>query len=372
MKIKITPLLILLSAGLLMLASCGMRQDGDTGMAMEYAKGLLITKYRDYVKVEVKNPWKSGYALDTYLLVKRGEAIPDTLPDGIIVRVPLERMIVYSDVHARVIRELGCISGVKGICDARYFKTDEVVSGLGDGIIVDCGSSVSPTVERVVGVSPDAIMLSPYQNGGYGVVDKLGVPVLKMADYMENTPLGRAEWIRFIGLLFDKEMQADSIFSEVKKRYLSLKDLAGSVSVRPKVISETMTSGVWYLPGGASYKAAMYADAAADYPWADDKSSGSLALDFPQVLDKAENADIWLVTSYGKELTARDFLDIYVHNDRFAAYKNKGVYFVNSAEAEMFEETPFHPDLLLKEYIKLFHPELLPDYELRYYKPLKY
>ena len=196
--------------------------------------------------------------------------------------------------------------------------------------------------------------------------------VNKMADYMENTPLGRAEWIRFIGLLFDKEMQADSIFSEVEKKYLSLKDLAGSVSVRPTVISETMTSGVWYLPGGASYKAAMYADAAADYPWADDKSSGSLALDFPQVLDKAENADIWLVTSYGKELTARDFLDIYVHNDRFAAYKNKGVYFVNSAEAEMFEETPFHPDLLLKEYIKLFHPELLPDYELRYYKPLKY
>ena len=354
-----------------MATACSGNNEEVTPTAMEYAKGLSVTKYRDYTKVVVSDPWRKGSVLDTYLLVERGKELPDTLPDGVVVRVPLHRAVVYSDVHARIIAELGAASAIKGVCDAGYFKTQEIISGLESGSVTDCGSSMSPTVERVVSVAPDAVILSPYQNAAYGAITNLGAPVMKMADYMEQTPLGRAEWIKFIGMLFGKEAVADSVFSEVEQRYLSLKELAKNVPERPKVISETVTSGVWYVPGGASYKAALYADAGGYYPWEGDKSQGSLALDFARVLERAKDADIWLITTYGKELTVASLLEIYPHNDKFDAFSNGGVYYVDSAKAGMFEETPFHPDLLLKEYIKLFHPELLSGYRLRYYNQMK-
>lgn len=363
--------IILLLSGLFFV-SCAERQKNVEESGMGYAKGLSVTEYRDYTRVVVSDPWNKGGILDTYILVRRDSAIPDSLPEGTVIRVPLERMVVYSDVHARVMAELGVVSAVKGVCDARYFKTAAIVSGLASGGVADCGSSLSPTVEQVVSAKPDAIMLSPYQNAGYGALENLGVPIVKMADYMESTPLGRAEWIKLMGLLFDRKAKADSIFSEVEKSYLNLKKMAAGVPERPKVISETMAGGVWYVPGGGSYKAAMFADAGGDYPWAGNVSQGSLALDFAQVLEKAQDADLWLVTTYGRRLTAKDFLDIYEHNDKFAAYVNHGVYYVDSSQAGIFEETPFHPDLLLKEYVKLFHPELLPGYQLKYYRQMEY
>ena len=319
------PTIIILLSGLFFV-SCAELQKNVEESGMGYAKGLSVTEYRDYTRVVVGDPWNKGGILDTYILVRRDSAVPDSLPEGTVVRVPLERVVVYSDVHARVMAELGVVSAVKGVCDARYFKTAAIVSGLASGGVADCGSSLSPTVEQVVSAKPDAIMLSPYQNAGYGALENLGVPIVKMADYMESTPLGRAEWIKLMGLLFDRKAKADSIFSEVEKSYLNLKKMAAGVPERPKVISETMTGGVWYVPGGGSYKAAMFADAGGDYPWAGNVSQGSLALDFAQVLEKAQDADLWLVTTYGRRLTAKDFLDIYEHNDKFAAYVNHGVY----------------------------------------------
>ena len=185
---------------------------------------------------------------------------------------------------------------------------------------------------------------------------------------METNPLGRAEWMKFFGMLFDREAVADSIFSSVADNYNRLAATVKNVPHRPTVISETVTSGVWYVPGGASYKATLYADAGADYPWADDTSAGSLQLDFAQVLDKAQNADFWLLTTYGYELTRRAMLDIYPHNDQFAAFGKGSVYYFNSAVVPLFEETAFHPDLLLKEYIGIFHPDKVPGYELSYFK----
>ena len=141
--------------------SCAGRQKNVEESGMGYAKGLSVTEYRDYTRVVVGDPWNKGGILDTYILVRRDSAVPDSLPEGTVVRVPLERVVVYSDVHARVMAELGVVSAVKGVCDARYFKTAVIVSGLASGGVADCGSSLSPTVEQVVSAKPDAIMLSP-------------------------------------------------------------------------------------------------------------------------------------------------------------------------------------------------------------------
>lgn len=350
------------------LAGCSERDAGGESL-------LRIEKIGDerkdgYVRVIVMNPWKQGQTLHTYLLVPRGRDLPDGLPDGTVVRTPLRNVMVYSDVYARPIAELGCAASIGSVCDAQFFKTPEIVGGVADGRIADCGSSMSPSAELIVSASPEAIILSPMENSGYGVLENMGIPIIEMADYMESSPLSRAKWIEFIGLLYGKETEAAAIYETAVKEYGELKAVAETAGQRPSVISETVTGGVWYVPGGKSYKAQMFQDAGAAYPWADNASKGSLSLDFPRVLDKAQNADYWLVTVYGYKLTAESMLGLYPHNDRFRAFGSGGVYYIDSSESALFEETAFHPERLLKEYIKLFHPQLLPDYRLRYYRKM--
>ncbi|MGM9802493.1 MAG: ABC transporter substrate-binding protein [Candidatus Limisoma sp.] len=352
----------------LLFVSCGKAKTDGTAATMDYAKGLTIAHCDGYTRVDVADPWNAGQTLQTYLLVPRDSVVPDNLPRGVVVRTPLHRALVYSDVHARAIRDLGEISAVGSVCDAEYFKTPEIVAGLSSGRVVDCGSTMSPTVERIAGCSPDAVLLSPFQNAGYGALDNLGIPIIALADYMESTPLGRAEWIKFLGLLFDRETAADSIFSSVAERYTTLREQLAQTKQRPKVLTEYVISGVWYVPGGKSYKATLLADAGANYPWSDDNSTGSLSLDFARVLDRAADADYWLVTTIGDELTLDGFLSLYPHNDRFEAFRKRNIYYANTLASTVFEETPFHPDLLLQEYGKIFHPEMFPDYQLRYFR----
>ncbi len=303
---------------------------------------LNIEDADGYTLVTIADPWHSGKTLHSYVLVDRVKPVPDNLPEGTIIKVPLTKALVYSDVYARPIKELGCTDAVCAVLDAQYFKTPEIVAGLKSGKVADCGSSMSPSTERIVSAAPEAMFMSPMENSGYGALSNMGIPIIEMVDYMEASPLERAQWIEFIGRLFGKQQEAEAIYDKVKSEYTALKSQAAEAKSRPTVISEYVINGVWYVPGGKSYKAALYADAAASYPWADDKSSGSLSLDFPRVLDKAQNADFWLVT----------------------------VYYVDSATSGLFEETPLHPERLLREYVKLFHPELLPDYKLTYYKPM--
>lgn len=339
---------------------------------MDCASGLLITKHNGYTQADVLDPWQKGGVLHRYYIVPKGDPVPDSLSaDGTVVRTPLSNVLVYSDVHACLIDELGCVDAVGSVCDAGFFKTRAIVDGLADGSVTDCGPTATPVTERVIAAQPDAILLSPYQNAGYGTLANLGIPIIELADYMEQNPLGRAEWVKFIGLLFGKEELADSIYARTKTEYVRLKQLADSVSRRPMVLTETMTGGVWYVPGGDSYRVHLFLDAGASYPWQDERQAGSLACDFARVLDRAQSADFWFLTVYGYDLSREKMLEIYPHNDQFAAFRSGNVYYLNSAESRFFEETPFHPDLILKEYIKIFHPELLPDYTLKYYKKME-
>lgn len=359
-----------LSIILLILSSCGKFVSEAENATMDYAKGFSITDCGSYTKVVINNPWNLGAFLHTYILVNRDSVMPQDLPNGTVIKVPLRNVLVYSDVHARAIKELGCIESVTGVCDAKYFKTPEIRNGLYTGHIMNCGSTMAPAVEKIVSIKPEAVLLSPFENAGYGALERMNIPIVELADYMESTPLGRAEWIKVLGLLFGKENLADSIFVQTQKSYTTLVAKTATVKTRPKVISEYVINGVWYVPGGKSYKAALYKDAGASYPWADDTSTGSLALDFPQVLNAAKDADYWFVTTFGCDLNNKNFLDLYPGNNQFVSYQKGNVYYANSEESTVFEETPFHPDLLLKEYVRIFHPELLPDYELKYYQQI--
>lgn len=353
---------------------CSCRHDGNheaqgAGNEMEYASGLNISHFRGFTLVEVKNPWREGAVLQTYALVPRDSALPGGIPDNaVIVRTPVKSALVYSSVHGGVIKELGEIKSITGVCDLEYFNMPEIANGVKDGRIVDAGKSMSPTVEKIMSFMPEVIILSPFQNGGYGVLTNLGIPILECADYMENTPIGRAEWIKLFGELYNKRSEADSIFNSVRSRYDSLKSVVSKVKERPKVISETVMSGVWYVPGGNSYMAHFYADAGAEYPWADNNSAGSLSLDFSQVYDKAHDADFWLIRAV-EPVTLSSFVKSNPLNGKFKAYKDGNVYQCHTLETTLFQDFPFHPEILLEEYIKIFHPGVISG-ELKYYSPL--
>ncbi len=337
------------------------------------AELLVLVDCGSYTTVAIENPWRRGELLQNYVLVSRDSALPENLPEGVLVRVPLTSSLVYSSVHAGVIKELGALDAVTGVADAKYFKIPEIVAGLQSGKIMDVGEAISPSVEKIVDLDAQAILTSPFQNAGHGAIEKTGVPIIECADYMETTPLGRAEWVKLIGELYGCRDKAAELYEKVKINYLRLKAMSENTDTRPKVISETVTGGVWFLPGGKSYMACLFADAAGAYPWSDDVSAGSLQLDFSAVYDKAYDADIWLVKTYGSDLTLSELKSAYPLNDKIKAFNCGGVYASNTEKSSFYEEFPFHPDMLLREYINIFHPGLLTgdEAELRYYKQIK-
>ena len=359
---------------LLALVSCNKHNDESHVSCSDYithANGFSVIENDGYIVVQIRNPWKTGSLLQSYILVPHDKAMPDSLPKGTVIRTPLNNSLVYSSVHANVIKELGHLSAVKGVCDVQYFTMPEITGGVKNGVIANVGSSMAPVTERIIAMSPDAIILSPYQSTGYIDVLPKGIPVVECADYMETSPLGRAEWIKLFGLLLNERERADSIFSAVEKDYNELKSMAQNIAGRPKVLSETIINGTWYVPGGDSYMAQLFTDAGGDFPWSDVKTSGSIPLDMAQVLNKAHDADIWLVKSFDPTLSYNKLKSQHALNEKFKAFKEKKIYFCDTERTTFFQDFPFHPELLLREYISIFHSQQFSDYNLKYFKPLK-
>ena len=321
---------------------------------------LTIVDCKGYTLVDVKNPWKEGTLLQRYALVHRDSVMPKTLPsNAVVVKVPITSALVYSSVHAGAFVELGGANAITGVADAEYFKMPEVVEKINSGKIVNVGSSMSPTVEKVVNLSPQIILTSPFQNAGHGAIEKLGIPIMECADYMESTPLGRAEWIKLMGELLCKREEAAKIYDGVVSEYNSLTEKVKDIEKKPTVISEMMIDGVWFVPGGKSYMAQMYADAGALYPWRNNASTGSLQYDFATVYDKAYNADYWIIKSHEPNFSLSTLESKYPLNKKMEAFSKGGVYVINTVESSFFEDFPFHPERLLREYIILFHPNVL-------------
>ena len=341
-------------------------------VAMRYAEQIQIDSCDGYWSVRVRNPWDTAKILHTYILVEQGRELPDNLPAGTLVRTPLRKSLIYSSVHCSLLVELDALDCIGGVCDLQYIYHPAVRTCCAEGRIVDAGNAMSPDLEKVIDLHPDAVLLSPFENsGGYGRIEKLGIPIIECADYMETSPLGRAEWMRFFGLLFGRKQQADSLFAEVEKRYASLKALVDTVSVRPTVLSELRNGSAWYTPGGHSTIGRLYADAGAAYVWADDTRSGSVPLSFETVFDRGRNADFWLF-KYNETVdkTLSSLRAEYAPYAGFRAFQTGRVFACNTGKVPFYEETPFRPDWLLKDLILVFHPECLPGETARYFKQL--
>lgn len=363
-------LIAVLSVGCKQRVSSVSQDAGDTLM-MKYAENLTIVRTDHYTKVELLDPWHKGKLLHTYLLVSNGQSVPDDIDaTATIVSVPLKRSVVFNTAHASLIQMLGALDAVVGVADLKYMLLPEVqrrVAQSSGNAIADCGDSMNPDSERIVDLQADAILLSPFENsGGYGKLEQIGVPIVECADYMETSALGRAEWMRFYGLLYGKEHEADSLFAVVERSYLSQKAEAERLGHGMTILTERLTGSTWYVPGGRSSMGRLLADAGARYAWADDGHSGSLPLSLEAVIDKAGDADIWVMNhSAAHPLTYAELASMHHSYATIGAFQKRNVYFVNSLETPYFEEVTFRPDFLLHDYITILHPSMAGR-ELRY------
>lgn len=361
-----------------LVASCGQseKQRIAQGEALpdsiRYATGFRIIRSDTYTTVEIINPWDTAQLLQRYLLVGQDIPLPDPLPKGTVLRIPLQNVAVYTAIHASFIDLLGETGRITGVCEPQYMALPAIHAKLKTGEITDLGVATAPNVEKIIDIDTRYIIASPFQNTSYGQVEKLGIPIIEGADYMEHHPLGRTEWIRLFGLLFDKAEQADSIFRETEKQYHSLKALAETVAGKPTVVSEKLYGSFWWMAGKESYVAHLFKDAGADYIFQDMPGGGSAPLAFETVLDKAMHADYWLLKyNQAEEMTYKSLREEYTPYEHFEAYKEKRIYTCNTGKVLYYEESPIRPDYLLKDLIRIFHPELLPDHSLRYYREMK-
>ena len=351
---------------------------GDT-IAFKYATQLTVVRYDGYTVVTLKNPWKEDMTLHQYVLLPVGTAVANSpLPNATVIRTPLRRSMIFSTVHCAMLMDLGKQDCIAGVADLKYIKIPWIQQQVKAGKISDVGDGLSPVIEKIIDQRPDALFLSPFENsGGYGKLEDIDIPIVECAEYMETTPLGRAEWLRFYGMLFGCEEKADSLFDAIDKNYNHLKTLVTQKS-RPSVLLDNVTGSVWYVPGGKSTIGQMIQDAGGSYPWAADEHSGSVSLPFENVLEKAGEADVWLFRySSDHDITYDELRSEHHGYNQFKAFRHQQVYGCNVELSPFYEETPFRPDWLLNDFICILHPELDLSKErknhapLRYYKPLK-
>ena len=373
---------------------------GDT-LKMKYAKLLTIVKHGDgeessdaaegidyqYAEAIIANPWKAGTMLHRYILIPKGEEGDKTVAmlakrrstgarcTTDTVRTPLESNLVFTAPHCQLLTELGCQNAITGVCDKDYINIPDIKSRAQADAkvahpIMDCGSSMQPDIERIIALHPEALLISPFENsGGYGKLDKLRIPVIETADYMETSPLGRAEWIKLYGLLLGSS-KADSLFSAIEKEYLQLKAEAAKLPLGLSILTERKTGNVWYVPGGKSTMGILLRDAHARYIFADDTHSGSLSMSPEQIIAKGNQVDVWAFKYFGgNALTKQDLLAEYQGYQALKAFQTGTVYETDTSCEPYFELTSFHPEILLREFIVLSHPEAGDKFgKLRFYK----
>ncbi len=373
---------ILFLAVLFTLTGCKQEaKDADTvqqkvSNAITYAKGLEIYNYDGYSVVKVTNPWPEAQEGFTYIMHKKGVAVPDSLNQYPKVQVPLQTVVVTSTTHIPSLEMLGVENTLVGFPGTNYISSEKTRALIESGKVREAGANEKLNTEVMIDLSPDAVVgfSISSDNKAMDNLQQSGITVLYNGDWTEQTPLGRAEWIKFFGALYDMDDQADEIFKKIESDYNGVMALAEKADKKPTVLSGAIYQDQWYLPQGGSWAALFLKDAGADYLWSDTDGTGSLSLSFETVLDKAQNADYWVGPSQYTSL--KEMTDSNPHYSQFKSFQNKQVYSFSTKKGKTggliyYELAQNRPDIVLKDLVKILHPELLPEHELYFFEKLK-
>ncbi|WP_103072230.1 ABC transporter substrate-binding protein [Aquimarina sediminis] len=342
---------------------------------IEYASGFTIQNKREYKEIKVTTPWPDAKEELVYILHPKGTPKPAVSSNAIFIEVPIERVVVTSTTDIPMLEYMNLEQKLVGFPNTGYISSEKTRALIDNGAIKELGKEYNLNTEVVLELSPELVIgFTP--NGdtkAFDLIQKTGIPVVMNGSWMEKHPLGRAEWIKFIAAFFGKEKIAEDVFQNIKKEYLEATTLAQNTTTSPTVLSGSMFKDVWHVPGGDSFIARFLKDAHTTYLWADTKKAGSMALSFESVLEKAKNAELWIDSGSSKSLS-----ELKENNHQyplFSAFKNKAVYsssLKTGSEGGLiyYELGPMRPDLILKDIIKIAHPELLTNYEPYFFKKL--
>jgi iron complex transport system substrate-binding protein len=333
-----------------------------------YANGFRITKQNNLRKLLIYNPWGKREILNNFVLWPDSIPLPDSLKKTQVILTPVNELITLSSTQWAATLLLGKINVIKGVSEASYIQNELIRDRINKGLTTEVAVNGTYKPELIIQIHPDIILYSPDLSGIPDILSRSGSPLLAWPDYFENHPLGRAEWLKVMGVLLQKEMEADSIFNNISQSYNNLKDLTEKIKDRPTIFADKEFSGQWYVPGGESYMACLFKDAGADYLWADNNSTASISLGLETILSKALNADFWRIAQAANG--SYSYSDLKNENEIYAAFKafkQKKIIFCNTATTAYFEKSQFEPHIVLSDFIFLMHKELLPDYQPVYY-----
>ncbi|MFV5692241.1 ABC transporter substrate-binding protein [Flavobacterium sp. LT1R49] len=343
--------------------------------AIEYASGLSITTYEGYSIVTVSNPWPEANKNFTYILKEKNGSIPDSLQKYTTISVPLESIVVTSTTNIPFLEMLGVEKSLVGFPHTDYVSSEKTRKLIDAGAVKNIGQNEKLNMEQLIELAPNLIVTFGVDNNNPMIdnLQKSGLNVLIQADWMEQTPLGKAEWIKLYGALFGKEKEAKTLFDAIVKNYNDAIQLVANKKPTATVLYGAMYQEQWYVARGNSWVAQFMKDAKANYLWANVAGTGSLSLPFEKILEKAKTAQYWIATGSFKSST--EFENSNPHYSQFDASKSKNVYTFESKLGATggtiyYELAPSRPDLVLKDYIKIFHPELLPNYTFTFAQKL--
>lgn len=342
----------------------------------QYAKGLEIYKHNGFSIVKISNPWPEAKESFTYILQEKNGIIPDSLKRFTDISIPIKSIVVTSTTHIPALELLGVENTLVGFPNTDYISSEKTRKLIDAGKIREVGTNESLNTEVLIDMKPDVIV-SFGLNSNNPTLDNLqksGLKVMFDGDWNEQSPLGKAEWIKLFGALYGLDSKANAVFSEIEKEYNNTLALAKKTTVKPSVLCGSMYQNQWFVPQGESWASLFLKDAQSDYLWKNTKGTGSLPLPFENVLELAKNADFWIAP--GNFASLKEMSDSNPHYNQFASFKNKKVYSyaVNKGAKGgiiYFEWSPTRPDWVLKDLIKIFHPELLPNHKLFFYQKLE-
>lgn len=383
--------IILFCIPMLLLISCKDNQQSPSivhkksnKLEIKYAKGFSIEYGDDYKIITLSNPWPGADTHYSYLLLDKGEPSNAFTAEGSIVtrefdaiiEMPVQRIVVTSTTHIPSLDMLGVTDKLVGFPNLNYISSEVARKYISEGNIKELGQNEAINTEVLIDLAPDVVVGFAVDgtNTTFSTIEKTGIPVLYNADWTETHPLGKAEWIKYFGVLFGKEKEADSIFNHIETEYFAAKELAKKATNKPTVISGAMYKDIWYMPQGNSWAAQFIKDANGDYLWKESKGTGSLSMSLETVLEKGKNADFWI--GPGQFTSIQQFKDAHSVYSEFEALKNGHVYTFTAKKGTTggvvyYELAPNRPDLVLKDIIAILHPDLLPEHELYFFSKVE-
>ncbi|PQB05982.1 ABC transporter substrate-binding protein [Aureitalea marina] len=372
---------LLLSVCCLFISSCRQTPEDQSAInsvtetELKFAESFSINSKEGYTEVTINRPWPGAEDEFRYALVSDPSILGNLEGYDAIVQVPLKNLVVTSTTHIPSLEMLESETQLLGFPNLDYISSEKTRALIDQGKITELGMNDDLNTEVLIEISPEVLITFAVSGGNKAVetVERAGIPVLYNADWTEVHPLGKAEWIKFFGLLLGKSEQANALFDQIEKDYLEAKQLASKAADQPTVLSGAMYKDVWYLPAGESWAASFIADAHGTYLWGDSEGSGSLSLNLESVLEKGQSAQFWI--GPGQYIARTQLAEAHNVYTQFQAFAEGNIYTFTQKKGPTggviyYELAPNRPDLVLKDMIHILHPELMPEHELYFFSPL--